>query len=52
MRKRERRTVTWCGLGILSLEIDTAVVRVHGIRNHQMYGDERFGVWGADGTTE
>ncbi len=53
MIRREKRTDTWFGLGILStFEIE---VRAHGIRssgNRQIYGDEKFGVGGVDGTGE
>ncbi len=53
MRKREKRTDTWYGLGNLSnLGID---VRAHGKRsssNCQIYGDEKFGVGGVDGSAE
>jgi hypothetical protein len=45
MRKREKRTGTWHGLGnLLSLEIDD---RVHDVRtsgNRQKHEDKKFGV--------
>jgi hypothetical protein len=45
MRKREKRTGMWRGLGnLLSLEID---VRAHDVRtsdNRQKHDDEKFGV--------
>jgi len=45
MRKREKRTGTWGGLGnLLSLEIDDRAHDVRSSGNRQKHEDEKFGV--------